>query len=112
MLPGVIQIPKYLDKETALEGQTTKVGYKPSAGKETKFLRVRNGDFRIAFTTFCPEHATSAHSGESCKAWATRARKQAAAKEKRMEAFETAQKSYQEKNERAFNSREAERRKE
>ena len=107
----MVQIPKYLDKETALEGTATKVGYKPSVGNEKKFLFAKNGDIRIAFTKFCPEHATTVHSGELCKAWLARARQQASAKEKRTAGFEAGQTSYQEKTERAFNSREAERRK-
>jgi len=111
MCPGVVQIPKYLDKETAVEGQVTKVSYKPSVSNEKKFLFAKNGDIRIAFTKFCPEHATTVHSGESCKAWITRARRQAMGKEKRTAAFEAGQKSYQEKTERAFHSREEERRK-
>ena len=78
---------------------------------EKKFLFAKNGDVRIAFTKFCPEHATTVHSGESCKAWITRARRQAMGKEKRTAGFEAGQKSYQEKTERAFHSREEERRK-
>ena len=111
MSPGVVQIPKYFDKETDAEGQTTKVGYKPSRDKGTKFLVVKNGDLRIAFTKFCPQHATTAHSGESCKTWLAHARQQAAFKEKRTAGYEAAQTFHKEKTERAFKSREAERRK-
>ena len=111
MCPGVVQIPKYLDKETAVEGQVTKVCYTPSVSNEKKFLSAKNGDVRIAFTKFCPEHATTVHSGESCKTWLAHARQQAAFKEKRTAGYEAAQTFHKEKTERAFKSREAERRK-
>ena len=110
MSKRVIQTPKFLVKEEGLP--SGKISFKPvSTGKmsDFKLLNTRNRDFCIAFTKYCPEHATNVHSGEMCEAWLKKARQQAAVKAHRAAEFEKVQQGREEKLERAFNSREAER---
>jgi hypothetical protein len=109
MSKRVIQTPKFLVKEV---DSNNKISYRPvTTGKpdDFKVLNTRNRDFCIAFTKYCPEHATNVHSGENCDAWLKRARMQATDKARRAAEYEKAQKGREEKLERAFKSREAER---
>lgn len=109
MCSKMLQTPKYLVKEE--DATDRKISYKPRTTGDVrgdfKFLNSRNGGFSIAFTQFCPEHATNVHSGASCKSWMDKVRQQAKAKEARATGFENAQKARVDKNERAFKSREA-----
>jgi hypothetical protein len=110
MCSRVLQTPKYLVKEE--DATNHKISYKPlpptgNVKEDSKFLNSRNGGFSIAFTQFCPEHATNMHPGATCKAWMTKMRQQAMAREARASGLEDAQKGRAEKNERAFKSREA-----
>ena len=112
MCPRMLQTPKYLVKEE--DAADHKISYKPLAATgdvkgDFKFLNSRNGGFSIAFTQFCPEHATNVHSGASCKSWMSKVRQQTKAREARASGLEDAEKARAEKNERAFKSREASR---
>ena len=116
----VVQVAKRFAKKEG-GGQVSyvpvKTGAPAEAGGENTFTRkdllflfTKHRHISIAFTRFCPLHATNHHAPGACDAWLKVARAQTKERDARVAAFQTRQESKEDKNERAHSSREAERR--
>lgn len=84
MTSKLAQAPKKLAKN--IQGET--ITYLPvktgSGGKavpaDLMMLRAEQQHFTVAFTQFCPLHATNVHAAAQCKQWQTKLAKQRGAK--------------------------------
>jgi len=111
MTKKMLQVPKFYQKQVA--GQ--QVSYAPvKAGAnftraDLLLLASERRQFTVAFTSFCPLHATNVHEASKCKPWQAKLAHQLEAKKSRGDAATSSQQAREDKAEAAFQSRQRER---
>ena len=113
MTAKTAQVHKKFEKKVAGD----KIAYFPvktgHAGKtaiaDLMILRTELGHFTVAFTPFCPLHATNVHAASQCKAWQGKLAMQRIAKMMRGQDREARTDKRAENNDAAQTSREKER---
>ena len=122
MTKRLIQVAKFFEKKV---GDGGRIAYHPvktgivSGGSapsqpiyqrsDLLFLATERRQLTIAFTDFCPLHATNAHPALKCKQWQIKRQMQLNAKAASSEASVSRQEERAQRNETAFQSRQRER---
>jgi len=111
MTKTLLQVPKYYQKMLAA-GQVSYAPVKTGANfarGDLLFLSTERRQFSVAFTDFCPLHATNVHAAAKCKQWQTKLQFQLQAKKSRSDAAASNQQMRANKVDDAFQSRQRER---